>query len=370
MVKVCHMTSVHTRYDIRIFQKECTSLSKAGFEVYLIVNDPYEDEEKDGVHILSASYKPENRMDRMLNAARKVYEKAVQIKADIYHFHDPELLFYGYWLKKKGNRVIFDSHEFTWKQIECREYIPKMIRKVVGFLYRKCEEMIVGKVDAVIVPCTYDGRSYFGKKCRREILINNFPSLGESDMADVHFSDRKQQACYIGRLTKERGVREMAKACTRAGIPLILAGVFSTGQLKEEVSGMSSYTKYLGKLHRPEVKKLLNESYMGISILQDEGQYRHLDNLPTKVYEYMEAGIPVIVSDFPYYKKIIEKYGCGKCVNPENIEEIAQTMKWMLDHPQEAGEMGRNGKKLVTRKFNWMTEEKKLLKLYDEILKE
>lgn len=370
MKKICHMTSVHTRYDIRIFQKECRSLAKAGYEVSLIVNDLCEDEVRDGVHIHSVFYKSENRMDRMLHVTRKIYEKALQTDADIYHFHDPELLFYGYALKKRGKKVIFDSHEFLWKQIECRKYIPKLIRKPAGLLYKKCEEYVVRRIDAVIVPCTYNGRRYFGNKCKREVLINNYPDLNELTGSKRQFSERKRQVCYVGGLTKERGVMEMARACMQAEIPLVLAGTFSDQKIRKEITGLSQFVTYKGKLQRADVKALLDESYLGISVLQQEGQYSYLDNLPTKVYEYMAEGIPVLISDFPYYKKIIQRFHCGRCVNAGDVDEIAGNIKWMVNHPREACQMGKNGRKIALKRFNWNMEEKKLLKLYDELFRE
>ena len=375
MVRVCHMTSVHTRYDIRIFQKECVSLAEAGFEVYLVVNDTYADEIKGGVYIRSTSYQAKSRMDRMLYAARKVYKTALQIDADIYHFHDPELLPYGYQLKKKGYKVIFDSHEFIWKQMECRDYLPKAFRKTSSWIYRKCEAYVVGKIDAVVVPCTYDGTSYFGDKCKREVLVNNYPRFEELDKEgldkeEVHFRDRKRQACYIGGLTVQRGAVVMAKASVQSGIPLVLAGKFSSDALEKEVLGSSSDILYKGNLQRPGVKKLLGESFMGICVLQDEGQYRHLDNLPTKVYEYMGAGMPVIISDFPYYKKIMQRYHCGRCVRPDDEGDVAAHMEWLLSHPEEAEEMGRNGRRAIVQRFNWKKEEKKLLGLYNELFQE
>ncbi len=370
MVRVCHMTSVHTRYDIRIFQKECVSLAEAGFEVYLVVNDVYADEVKNAIHIRSTSYQAKSRMERMLHAARKVYQTALQIDADIYHFHDPELLPYGYKLKKKGYKVVFDSHEFIWKQMECRDYLPKAFRKIASWLYRKCEGYVVGKIDAVIVPCTYDGKSYFGDKCKREVLVNNYPRLEEMDKEEICFCDRKRQACYIGGLTEQRGAVIMARACLKTGIPLALAGRFSSDELKREVLEASPDIVYKGNLQRLGVKKLLGESFMGICVLQDEGQYRHLDNLPTKVYEYMGAGMPVIISDFPYYKKMIQRYQCGRCVCPDHADDIAAHMEWLLSHPMEAEEMGRNGRRAVMQEFNWKAEEKKLLRLYDELRQE
>ena len=128
MTKVCHMTSVHPPEDVRIFHKECVSLAEAGYEVYLVERG--ESCEKNGVHIIGLGDLPKNRLKRMTEGAKKVYEKALELDCDIYHFHDPELLPYGLKLKKKGKKVIFDSHENTLEQIPkfysfiCQRYKP------------------------------------------------------------------------------------------------------------------------------------------------------------------------------------------------------------------------------------------------------
>lgn len=370
MIKVCHMTSAHERYDVRIFQKECASLANAGYEVYLIVNDDKESEIKNGVTIISTGYIARNRIDRMLNATKAVYKKALEVNAELYHFHDPELLPAGRKLKKKGKKVIFDSHEFTGKQLESRYYLPGIFRKPVAFLYRVYEEKIVGRLDAVVVPCTYAGKSFFAKKCKREVLVDNLPKVEDVCLNIESFCNRKKQACYIGSLCMERGIREMVQASALKKIPLILAGSFTTSDLEEEIVGRQNEEQlvYRGILDREEIKKLLSETYMGLCILQDIGQYKYLDNLPTKIYEYMGAGMPVVVSDFPYYRSIVEQYQCGICVRPDDIEGIAGAMEWLLQHPDCAERMGANGKKFVMERANWSAEETKLTALYQELL--
>ena len=119
-MKVCHMTSAHDPEDIRIFHKECVSLAKNGYDVYLVERgDSYE---KNGVHIVGVGTIPDSRLQRMTQGARRVYEAALALDCDIYHFHDPELLPYGVMLKKKGKKVIFDSHENTVEQIMEKEW--------------------------------------------------------------------------------------------------------------------------------------------------------------------------------------------------------------------------------------------------------
>src|SRR5690554_5812130 len=105
--KICHITSVHRRYDVRIFSKECRSLAKAGMDVYLLVNDGKENEEIDGVKFVSINFNAKNRYERMVKLPKLLEKKALKIDAEIYHLHDPELLPLAYKLKKKHKLVIF-----------------------------------------------------------------------------------------------------------------------------------------------------------------------------------------------------------------------------------------------------------------------
>ena len=128
-LKVCHMTSAHTQEDIRIFHKECVSLAQAGYETYLVSSGTKY--EKNGVHMIGIGEPEQSRRKRMTQYTRKVYKAAKEVDADVYHFHDPELLPYGLKLKKNGKKVIFDSHEDVSAQIKDKTWIPKPIRKIL-----------------------------------------------------------------------------------------------------------------------------------------------------------------------------------------------------------------------------------------------
>ena len=120
-VKICHITTVHSAFDIRIFYKECVSLTKAGFETHIIA--PHlKDEFVNGIFIHSLP-KPKNRKERVLKLLNLAFKKAVDLNADIYHFHDPELIPVGLKLKKIGKIVIYDVHEDVPRDILTKEYI-------------------------------------------------------------------------------------------------------------------------------------------------------------------------------------------------------------------------------------------------------
>jgi len=89
---------------------------------------------------------------------------------------------------------------------------------------------------------------------------------------------------------------------------------------------------------------------------------------PTKMFEYMSAGLPVIASNFPVYRKIVESADCGLLVDPLNPAAIADAMLWIMRNPSRAAEMGRNGQRAVADKYNWEHEAESLIATYEELL--
>ncbi len=371
MVKVCHMTSAHGEEDDRIFYKECVSLAKAGYNTYLVERG--ESREKNGVHIVGVGELPQSRRKRMTEGAKKIYEAAKAVDADIYHFHDPELLPYGMKFKQAGKKVIFDSHEFYREQLREKEYLPAWLRACVATGYGAYENHVLRHCDAVISPCTLNGKSFFENRCRRVAIISNAAILGEFfDLYDPNTPKEDRQVCYVGSLTEARGISADIKAAYQASAAIALAGSFSPEGYGETLKKMSEYAcvRHLGSIDRSGVRELLGESHVGLCTIQDIGQYLKVDTFGIKVYEYMSMALPVILSHSFYNDRMVDRYHFGICVDPENEDEIADAIRYLLDHPDEARQMGENGRRAVKDEFNWGVEEKKLLALYEEILNE
>ena len=359
-IKVCHFTSAHQWNDVRIFLKECKSLAAAGYEVYL-VHSGNKSGVEEGVHIWGIGHSNTSRFSRMVQTAAKVYKKALECDADIYHFHDPELLRFVGKFKEKKKKIIYDVHEDVPRQILGKYWIPKFLRKLVATLFETYENRQARKTD-LIVAATPFIRSRFSNQNIKTIDVCNYPILSEfNDYSKVRV---KNKVCYIGALTEIRGIKEIVQAVEGTSIELHLAGKFSPDSFREELKLLKGWNNVVerGFLNRLEVAELVATSEIGLVTLYPQQNY--LDSLPIKMFEYMLAGLPVVASDFPLWKEILAKNNCGITVNPKNSDAIKNVLLDLLAKSDLLSEMGNEGKGAAIREFNWEIEANKLLHAY------
>lgn len=367
MIKICHVTTVHKSNDIRIFQKECTSLVNAGYYVSLVA--PGESREENGVHVSGMGNVSLSRIKRMTKLVNIAYRYAKKIDADIYHLHDPELLRVAVKLKKQGKRVVFDSHELYVEQFRTKEYLPKFVTSFISWAFERYQKSVFRKIDAVIFPCLVKGVHPFKGMCKEYITVDNTPILSELyDKYDSSTKKEENSICYIGSLTFARGITHMIKAAYKAKVKFYLAGNISDDYL-HEITAMpeAECMEYLGVLNREEIKVLIEKCQIGMATILNTGQYNKTDNLPTKAYEYMALSVPVLLTKAPYNEEIVSKYNFGVCVDPCDIDSTAKVIRELLSNPQMIKEYGENGRALIKNKFNWEIEAEKLVQLYERL---
>lgn len=365
MVKICHLTTVHQRSDVRIVHKECHSLAQAGYETHLIIADGLDDETWNGIKIHGLP-KHVSRLTRILISPLQILFKAISLDARIYHFHDAELIFCALILRCLGKKVIYDVHDNLPLQIMGKHYIHISLRHIMAAAVRTMESVLSPMMSA-IVTADRNKTARFSRYHHIVRTVHNYPILAELGLID---SSRRQPGtiCYVGGITKIRGIMQLLEAIRDMDVKLILAGIFEPPALEAEARAHPGWIKvdYRGYQDRLGIARVLSESSVGMVTLLPNENY--LDSLPIKMFEYMSAAMPVVASDFKQWRKIVEQYDCGICVDPEHPELITSAINSLLADPQQAAQMGIRGREGIIRDLNWSTQAEILLSLYKEIL--
>ena len=364
------MTSVHPAFDVRIFHKECKSIARAGYDVTLIAGHD-RDETVDGVRLRGIA-RPSGRIARMLRAPWLVWRKALREQADLFHFHDPELIPIALMLRLSGKIVVYDVHEDVSIDVAFKDYIPALLRRPLAWIVNRFEK-ISAPCFSALVPATPAIRQRFADWHGRCVLVSNYPLAGEADrISRKPWKLRSPSVAYAGIISADRGIGEIAHALSllpkEMDFAFKLAGACSPKCFFDELKAAPGFNRIqvLGTISRLQVAQLLNDSRAGLLVCRPDPV--HLDAVPNKLFEYMQAGIPVIASDLPGFRKVVERVGCGFLVNPREPKEIAGAIEYVLTHPEEAEKMGERGREAVNAEFNWASQERKLLELYAELL--
>lgn len=368
MKRVCYFTSKPAS-DVRVFEKECTSLVEAGYEVYL-VSPNAKDEIKNGVNIIGFQYEKEGLYHRLFTLPKLLYNKALSIDADIYHFNDPASLPYGAKLKRKGKKVIFDSFEDHPTLFFEKKSLPYAMRYMFSKIYTVYEYYQCKKFDGLLL-CYHWTQERLNKACTNNQLVFNFPIL-KGETANVEAFDGAA-VCYAGLISRMWYIENILSALIQIdGVKFNLAGNPADASYLSMLKSNAGWQKvnYLGKVEHREVnEKVYSKSSIAMALLDYiplcKGNVGNLSN--NKLFEYMMAGLPVICTDFILWKEVVEKNECGICVDPRNINEIADAIKYLLNNPDIAVQMGKRGREAVFREYNWNTQSEKLLSVYEKL---
>jgi glycosyltransferase involved in cell wall biosynthesis len=365
-MKVVHLTSAHEATDDRILLKECAVLAAGGGYAVTLVAPGATPTVINGVRILGVPHRP-TRLGRMTRTVVDVLRIALASGAEICHFHDPELIPVALVLKLSGRKVVFDVHENDPASIMDKRWIWPFLRRPIARLVDELERRSCWFVDHFVIANPAQANRF---PIAASTVVQNFVMLQERELFSPTgrpHRERPLNVVYLGGITLSRGIREMVQSVALLADDrsrLVLAGSFSDTDLQRACEGESGWRRveFLGWRARAELPALLASARAGLVVLHPTLNYLGIE--PIKLFEYMAAGLPVIASDFPLWRTLIERERCGLLVDPLSPDAIAGAIHWVFEHPEEAESMGRRGRRAVLERYNWESESKKLLALY------
>jgi glycosyltransferase involved in cell wall biosynthesis len=367
---IIHFTTVHPRDDSRIRSKELASLARAfSGEVALYVQDGLGNEvdPHHGYRVVDTGPRL-RRLPRMFVGGWRMFRAVARARPRVAHFHDPELLPWALLLQFSGIKVVYDVHEDVPRQVQHNPSLPPFARRLLPPFVSLAEWIGARLISGFVVP-TQTILDRF--PTRKTVLVRNFPRLDElQSPSPTPMRDRPLEFTYVGAISEVRNIYAMIETVRRLSPParLRLAGKFAVPEMELRAKAMPEwyFVRFEGWKSRDGVASILADGRAGLVILKPVEH--EMVTLPIKLFEYMAAGLPVISSDFPVWRDIVESAKCGLLVDPLDLDAIVAAMQWILDNPDEAEAMGRRGRQAVEDHYNWEPEGAALVAFYRDRL--
>lgn len=374
-IKVVHLSTCHIPFDGRIFHRECISLSRAGFDVSLLAYH-IKNEQREGVEIISLGVPVRNKPSLQLLArhkrSKRAGEMAQLLSADIYQIHDIELIPAALRLKHQtGARVIYDCHEDNVAFMLQKRHVPKLLRWGMSRAVRWLEWRAAQQLDAIITADPGVQTRFVTWGARTEVLYNFpsldfFPTLLELPEPTVdlvyHGSIPRYHLEMVFRIDDEL-LRRGRKA------RWLMFGQFHDIQWARqqvEVRGATDRIIMGERIPAEQVAPKVRQARIGIVPLPDLPKFQN--NIPTKLFEFMALGMPVVLSDLPASRPFVSDGRCALAVQPDNPEAYANAIIRLMDDPALCARMGKEGRRRIESEHNWKSQEEKLVALYTQLL--
>ncbi len=367
-IRICHLSSVHKANDTRLFYRECVTLAKY-YETYLVaVGDS--DGEWYGVKV-KAIPQHTSRLMRFLFGIPHVLIRGIRVNASVYHFHDPELILVGLIFRFLGKKVIYDIHEDVAKLIALKTWV--VFPGIVASVYKLLEAICLPFFHLVVSEDAY--KQLYNAHTTH--IIHNFAFIEKLDSYRRNLRNTSDlNLFYIGSIDELYCIFESLESIyllkLRGYNPKVSMVGFVSPRIEKQIENLPFYNliknniTFYGYLSAEEGFQYSVDCSIGLCLVSKNAN--SYESYPRKMFEYMGVGLPLITSDFPLYKKVIEKYNCGLCIKGNSAIAIADAIEVLIKDQTLRNTMSANGIKTALEHYNWEKESKSLLSLYEKIL--
>ena len=374
--KICILTNVHSPLDQRLFYKEGQSLVAAGYDVTIIgPGNPNEAGARAGLRIETIT-PPQSALDRLRNMGR-LWKAARRSASTLFHIPDPELLPLGIILRLTGHQVIYDVHENYPKVVYARRWIPRRLRWVAAIAVDLLEK-VAAKALSGVIGVVEEQAERFARHGSFEV-VKNYPRA-EWFEPNGHATEYAFELIHVGSLSRDRGSEFLIEVLrhvhnTHPQVRLRTLGRFHSDEeeesfrlLVEEYDLCDHVCCHTRPVPYDALGGLIRSHRIGL--IPGQVSVKNLSPfVPTKLFEYLACGVPVVASGLPSIERFYEYADWGILADPNDPVVHAEAIAYLLRHPGEAAAKGKRGRALVLERCNWDSESRKLLGFYERILK-
>jgi len=376
MTTVVHLSTAHSTGDTRIFHKELQTLVAQEYDCHYVVFDDGKMEAHNGVQLHPIGNR-DSRLKRWYDLPQ-LYFEASDIDAEVYHIHDWDLIPVGVALKNwTSEKVIYDVHEDYPHLIRDRDWIPNLIRPIVDSVFPQFEALASNYFDGVIAATEWIADSLRNRGVTNITTIHNFPKTQIIDINDEtgEITDSEYTLIYVGGLSEVRGLIEMIELVAELrdrglSVSLVCLGGFTSKQFEHDAKariralGVEDSIKFPGQVNYQQMFQYLSTADVGLALLDVE---HYEGGIPTKLFEYMYAELPVVITDIQATEGYVSR-DWGRIVPEHETRKQADVITDLLNDPRLRTKMGSTGRNVVESQFSWELEQEKFVELYEEIL--
>lgn len=352
------MTCATRQEQLIVPRRQARTLVKNGYDVYFCVSDDGPVETIDGVKYIPVGYHGGGYVKRILLLSRLMYKVALDINADYYQTESPDFLKLLLRFKRKGKKcfyTFFESHPFTYYN---KSTLPYFLTHIGVLLMSYSMKRKLKYMDAVFA-VSDDILDYLNKwGIKKAVLLGNFPEVNKDyQLTKEDYLNRENRVIYYGHIPNSSRQQNVISAIKDIpNVKYLLAGKFwdynVLNRLKEDIG--ENRIEFIDGFERNRLPEILSKCTISNTARDLSGTKSSNGSFGIiKIFESMEAALPILCQDVPMYRKLINEYHCGMLVDVNNIDSIRNAMQYLVSHKEEAYEMGQNGRRAVIEKYSW-----------------
>ncbi len=286
-------------------------------------------------------------------------------KADVLLANDLDTLPANFLASKiKGKPLVYDSHEYFTE-------VPELInRPRVQKIWRQLEQKMVPNIQYAYTVCTSIAQIYSEKYGTNFKVVRNIP-FARSVSAKTKKENNRKIVLYQGAVNVGRGLEQVIRAMQFVNhAKLVIAG---DGDIKTQLEELVKNKKledkveFTGQLSIEELAKITPQADLGLSVEEDLGlNYRFA--LPNKLFDYIQALVPVLVTNLPEMAAIVNEYKIGEITSSMEPKALAKTINKILSD-DESQKMWQTNLQQAAQDLTWEKEEKILRDIFKRFTK-